>query len=169
MGVYHLVKQLIFFMARIYTPHDHNLAKSILILFLKENLPYLFFVISSSSLFKQDCFIPHNRLLGNVGSGMIKIQSALEYEHAFLLAGIIEIMKYQLRKVTGYSQKRQGENQSLGKNQAISHKIAEISMHLETLSYGYIIVPTLLTKVKELHFQVHIESLIQVRLFLNHA
>lgn len=80
----------------------------------------------------KNCFIPHSRLLGNIGSGMIMIQSALEYERAFLFAGLLGVMNHQLKKVIDYSRKRQIENQPLGKNQAISHKIAEMSMRLET-------------------------------------
>jgi alkylation response protein AidB-like acyl-CoA dehydrogenase len=80
----------------------------------------------------KDCFIPQDRLLGNIGSGMVMIQSALEYERAFLFAGVLGIMKYQLQKAIDYSRKRKIENQPLGKNQAISHKIADMSMGLET-------------------------------------
>ncbi|MBL8676385.1 MAG: acyl-CoA dehydrogenase family protein [Alphaproteobacteria bacterium] len=80
----------------------------------------------------KDCFIPSDRLIGNIGSGMIMIQSTLEYERAFLFAGLLGVMKHQLQKVIDYSRKRQVENQPLGKNQAISHKIADMSMRLET-------------------------------------
>lgn len=63
-----------------------------------------------------ECFIPNDRLLGRSGAGMVMIQSALAYERAFLFAGILGIMEYQLDKVVDYSRVRKIDGQALEKN-----------------------------------------------------
>ncbi len=80
-----------------------------------------------------NCLIPANRLLGKVGMGSSMIQHALELERAFIFAGISGIMKWQLNEVIRYSRERKINRLPLGKNQAISHKIAEMKLRLDTI------------------------------------
>jgi alkylation response protein AidB-like acyl-CoA dehydrogenase len=81
-----------------------------------------------------NCKVPSNRVLGQVGSGQMLIQKALELERAFIFAGILGIMQWQLDTVLMYSKKRKiNTNSSLYDMQAINHKIAEISMKLSTV------------------------------------
>jgi len=80
----------------------------------------------------QDCQIPLNRQLGKAGAGGMMIQNALELERAFIFAGIIGIMQWQLDQVIQFSRLRQVNQQHLGANQAISHKIADMKCRLET-------------------------------------
>ena len=80
----------------------------------------------------QDCFIPSCRLLGKVGGGNMMIQGALELERAFIFAGINGIMKWQLDEVINYSRERKTNGVHLGHNQAISHKIAEMKLRLDS-------------------------------------
>lgn len=79
-----------------------------------------------------DCQIPFDRQLGKTGAGGMMIQTALELERAFIFAGIIGIMQWQLEQVIHHSRKRQVNGAHLGTNQAISHKIAEMKCRLET-------------------------------------
>ncbi|MCK4494145.1 MAG: acyl-CoA dehydrogenase family protein [Methylococcales bacterium] len=80
------------------------------------------------------CLIPLDRKIGRSGGGALMIQSALELERAFIFAGISGIMEWQLKTVIKHSRERQIKGQPLGKNQAISHKIAEIKLRLDTLN-----------------------------------
>lgn len=80
----------------------------------------------------QDCLIPFDRQLGKTGAGGMMIQSALELERAFIFAGIIGIMQWQLEQVIQFSRNRRVNGAHLGANQAISHKIAEMKCRLET-------------------------------------
>ena len=80
----------------------------------------------------QDCFIPSGRLLGKIGAGTMMIQSALELERAFIFAGINGIMQWQLDQVIHYSRERKTHGVHLGSNQAISHKIAEMKLRLDS-------------------------------------
>ena len=79
-----------------------------------------------------DCQIPFDRQLGKTGAGGMMIQSALELERAFIFAGIIGIMQWQLEQVIQHSRQRQVNGTHLGANQAISHKIAEMKCRLDT-------------------------------------
>ena len=80
-----------------------------------------------------DCLIPADRQLGKTGAGSMLIQQALELERAFIFAGISGIMDWQLQTVIQHSRQRRVNNAHLGKNQAISHKIAEMKLRLDTI------------------------------------
>ncbi len=80
-----------------------------------------------------NCVIPRDRQLGKSGSGRMMIQQALELERAFIFAGIAGIMDWQLRTVVRHSRERRVNGRHLGSNQAISHRIADMQLRLETL------------------------------------
>ena len=61
------------------------------------------------------------------------IQQALEFERAFIFAGICGVMDWQLETVVAFSRERKVNGTHLGKNQAISHKIAEMKLRLDTI------------------------------------
>ena len=77
--------------------------------------------------------IPHSRQLGKTGAGNMMIQQALELERAFIFAGICGVMDWQLDNVIKFSRERKVNGTHLGKNQAISHKIAEMKLRLDTI------------------------------------
>lgn len=79
------------------------------------------------------CRIPKDRLLGKVGAGSQMIQKALEYERAFIFAGIAGIMAWQLDEVVRHSRQRRSGGVHLGKHQAISHRIADMKLRLDTV------------------------------------
>jgi L-prolyl-PCP dehydrogenase len=81
----------------------------------------------------ENCMIPVSRLLGKPGAGNLLIQQALELERAFIFAGILGIMQWQLESVIRYSKTRQSNGVHLGKHQAISHKIADMKLRLDTI------------------------------------
>ncbi len=79
-----------------------------------------------------NCPIPRHRQLGKSGAGSMMIQQALELERAFIFAGLSGIMNWQLETVIAHSRKRLVNGAPLGKNQAISHKIAEMKLRLDS-------------------------------------
>lgn len=80
-----------------------------------------------------NCLISESRQLGKTGAGNMMIQQALELERAFIFSGICGVMNWQLQKVIQFSRKRQVNGAPLGKNQAISHKIAEMKLRLDSI------------------------------------
>ena len=85
-------------------------------------------------VFFDDCFIPLNRKIGKIGMGALMIQNALELERAFIFSGISGIMQWQLKTIINYSRERHIKAEPLGQNQAISHKIAEMKLRLDTIN-----------------------------------
>jgi len=81
----------------------------------------------------KDCILNADRLLGKIGAGAQMIQKALEYERAFVFAGIAGIMEWQLQAVIRFSRERGAGGVHLGKHQAISHRIAEMKLRLDTV------------------------------------
>ena len=80
-----------------------------------------------------NCLIPSLRQLGKAGAGNMMIQQALELERAFIFAGLSGVMDWQLQTVIKYSRQRKVNGSHLGKNQAISHRIAEMKVRLDTI------------------------------------
>jgi alkylation response protein AidB-like acyl-CoA dehydrogenase len=77
--------------------------------------------------------LSQDRQLGKTGAGGILIQQALELERAFIFAGISGIMDWQLQTVIKYARERIVNQAPLGKNQAISHKIADMRTRLDSV------------------------------------
>jgi len=81
----------------------------------------------------ENCLIPIDRQLGKPGAGNMMIQQALELERAFIFAGICGVMDWQLKQVLQFSRQRRVNGSHLGKNQAISHSIAEMKVRIDTI------------------------------------
>jgi alkylation response protein AidB-like acyl-CoA dehydrogenase len=81
----------------------------------------------------ENCRLEASRLLGKVGAGTQMIQKALEYERAFVFAGIAGIMEWQLEEVVRHSRERRSGGVHLGRHQAVAHRIAEMKLRLDTI------------------------------------
>ncbi|MCH9697003.1 MAG: acyl-CoA dehydrogenase family protein [Gammaproteobacteria bacterium] len=79
------------------------------------------------------CQLEPARLLGKPGAGLQLFQHVLDLERAFIFAGIAGIMQWQLEQVIEFSRHRQSGRVHLGKHQAISHRIADIKLRLDTI------------------------------------
>ncbi|BCX80836.1 L-prolyl-PCP dehydrogenase [Methylomarinovum caldicuralii] len=81
----------------------------------------------------EDCRLPAGRLLGRPGAGLALIQQALEWERAFIFAGIAGVMEWQLEQVIAFSRKRRSGAAHLGRHQAVAHRIADMRTRLDTV------------------------------------
>ncbi|HFD10860.1 MAG TPA: acyl-CoA dehydrogenase [Crenotrichaceae bacterium] len=88
---------------------------------------------SMGKVLLDNCQLDKSRLLGKPGMGLQLIQQALELERAYIFAGISGIMEWQLEQIIDYSRRRQSGTVHLGKHQAISHKIADMKLRLDTI------------------------------------
>ncbi len=89
--------------------------------------------LAMGDLVLDDCRIPADRKLGKTGAGAIMIQQVLELERAFLFAGIAGVMLWQLETVIEFSRTRTVGGNPLGHHQAISHRVAEMKMRLDSI------------------------------------
>jgi alkylation response protein AidB-like acyl-CoA dehydrogenase len=85
-----------------------------------------------SELIMDDCHIPKENLLGKHGSGMMIFNHSIEWERACILASTIGTMERQLQSCIEYARNRKQFGQPIGKNQAVSHRIVDMKLRLET-------------------------------------
>lgn len=81
-----------------------------------------------------DCRLPAEALLGREHRGADIFQSALEWERGGILAPALGTMRRQLERCVEHARKRQQFGQPIGKFQAVSHRIVDMSVRLETAS-----------------------------------
>ncbi|SFC45061.1 isovaleryl-CoA dehydrogenase [Marinospirillum celere] len=74
----------------------------------------------------QDCEVPEENVLGEVGKGVRVLMSGLDYERTVLAAGPIGIMQAAMDIVVPYIHERKQFDQSIGEFQLVQGKIADM-------------------------------------------
>jgi isovaleryl-CoA dehydrogenase len=80
----------------------------------------------------QDCEVPEENVLGQVGKGVNVLMSGLDYERAVLSAGPLGIMQACMDVVLPYVHERKQFGQSIGEFQLMQGKIADMYVALNT-------------------------------------
>jgi alkylation response protein AidB-like acyl-CoA dehydrogenase len=83
-------------------------------------------------VFFDDCLVSDQTLLGKKGAGMPVFSAAMELERSMILAATIGTMQRGLERCLTYAQERQQFHQPIGKFQAVSHRLVEMKLRLET-------------------------------------
>ncbi|MGH2722669.1 MAG: acyl-CoA dehydrogenase family protein [Actinomycetota bacterium] len=83
-------------------------------------------------VFLSDCEVPGENLLGKRGAGMALFNAAMEWERSCILAGAVGTMQRQLERATAHARERKQFGQPIGKFQAVSHKIVDMKLRVET-------------------------------------
>lgn len=78
-----------------------------------------------------DCEVPEENRLGKEGAGAAIFNSEMEWERSCLFATHVGAMAKDLEECIRYVTERHQFEKPIGKNQAISHKIAEMQVRLE--------------------------------------
>lgn len=78
------------------------------------------------------CEVPRSALLGRWGRGADVFHDALTWERGALAAPFVGAMQRQLDECVAYASQRRQFGAPIGKNQAISHRLAEMKLRLET-------------------------------------
>ena len=79
-----------------------------------------------------DCEIPIENLLGKEGGGQAIFTTSMEWERTCILASHLGMMQRLLERSVKYARERNQFGQPIGKFAAISNKIAEMEVRLET-------------------------------------
>jgi hypothetical protein len=79
-----------------------------------------------------DCEIPAGNLLGKPGDGPAIFTGAMELERCGIPAGHVGAMERTLDRCIAYARERRQFGKPIGDFQAVSHKIAEMKIRLET-------------------------------------
>lgn len=83
-------------------------------------------------LIMEDCFVPLSNRLGAEGAGVSIFNSSMEWERSCILASQVGAMQRQLESAIHYAREREQFGQPIGKFQAVSHRIVEMKLRLET-------------------------------------
>ncbi|MXN64122.1 isovaleryl-CoA dehydrogenase [Stappia sp. GBMRC 2046] len=78
----------------------------------------------------QDCEVPEENVLGEVGKGVNVLMSGLDYERAVLAAGAIGIMQAAMDVAIPYIHERKQFGQPIGEFQLVQGKIADMYVQM---------------------------------------
>src|SRR5476649_1868248 len=93
---------------------------------------------STGELVFEDCEIPEENVLGEIGKGVNVLMSGLDYERAVLAAGPLGIMQSCMDVVLPYVHERKQFGQSIGEFQLMQGKLADMYTTLSACkSYAY--------------------------------
>jgi L-prolyl-PCP dehydrogenase len=85
-----------------------------------------------SELFFSECRATSDALLAGEGAGMAIFNSSMRWERSLILAAAVGTMRRQLERSVAYARERVQFGQPIGGFQAVSHKLAEMRVRLET-------------------------------------
>ena len=78
------------------------------------------------------CRVPATRLLGAEGEGAKGFQRCMLWERSCLFALYLGVMERQLDDVLAYARQRRQFGKTIGRNQAVSHRIVDMKLRLES-------------------------------------
>lgn len=79
-----------------------------------------------------DCFVPEANRLGPEGAGVSIFTSSMDWERAFIFASHVGSMARQLDECVRFAREREQFDQPIGKFQAVSTRLADMRVRLET-------------------------------------
>ena len=80
----------------------------------------------------EDVYVPSENILGGVGGGTTVFSQSMEWERICIGACHLGTMQHLMEKSIAYARTRTAQGKPIGKYQAISHKIADMKIRLET-------------------------------------
>ena len=86
----------------------------------------------TSTVYFEECRVPSSHRLGQEGQGGLLFQSSMAWERACLFGIYVGAMERDLERAVSYARDRRQFGRAIGKNQAISHKIVNMKLRLES-------------------------------------
>ncbi len=80
----------------------------------------------------ENCFVPEENRLGREGQGGILFQGSMEWERACILGVAVGAMERQLETCVEYARTRHQFDKPIGQFQAVSHRLVDMKVRLET-------------------------------------
>jgi alkylation response protein AidB-like acyl-CoA dehydrogenase len=85
-----------------------------------------------AEVYLTDCMVDESCRLGPEGQGAQIFRDSMDWERSMILAGQVGAMARQLEQAVEYAQARRQFGKPIGKFQAVSHKLADMKVRLET-------------------------------------
>jgi len=86
---------------------------------------------TTSEVFFEDCEVPEENVLGNIGEGFMYAHQTLEWDRSALLAPFIGGMQFMIEQCAKYASERVQFDKPIKSYQAIQHKLADMKVILE--------------------------------------
>ncbi len=83
-------------------------------------------------LYLDDCFVPEENRLGPEGAGVSIFATSMESERGYILSSQLGAMQRQLEEAIGFARERRQFGQPIGRFQAVSRRIVDMKLRLET-------------------------------------
>ncbi len=80
----------------------------------------------------EDGFVPEDHVLGTAGSGLMRFMTVMEWERLVIMAPSVGAMARELERCVEYARTRTQFGQTIGSFQAVSHRLADMKLRLET-------------------------------------
>lgn len=86
---------------------------------------------TTSEVFFEDCEVPEENVLGNIGEGFMYAHQTLEWDRSALLAPFVGGMQFMIEQCARYASERVQFEKPIKSFQAIQHKLADMKVVLE--------------------------------------
>ncbi|PKL38815.1 MAG: acyl-CoA dehydrogenase [Spirochaetae bacterium HGW-Spirochaetae-1] len=83
---------------------------------------------TTSEVFLDNCEVPEENILGEIGRGMEYVHETLSWDRSSLLAPFIGALQFFIEECTRYSQERVQFDKPINQFQAIQHKLADLKI-----------------------------------------
>jgi len=82
-----------------------------------------------------NAFVPKENLLGKEGAGASIFNDSMDFERSFIFASHVGSMERQLEQTIEFAKQRVLNDASISKHQAVSHRIADMKIRLESAKH----------------------------------
>lgn len=117
----------------------------------------------------QDAFVPDENVLGREGAGAGIFSACMDYERSFMLASHVGSMARQLDETIAFANDRKLNGQSIGKHQAVSHRIANMKVRLETARLFLYKCASLVDQGNSIPMDASMANLVMSELFVENS
>ena len=84
-----------------------------------------------SDVVLEDCFVPHDAILGGRGHGGQIFQTSMRWERACIMASQVGLMRRTMEACVGYARQRRQFGKPIGKFESVAEKIADMKIAVE--------------------------------------
>ncbi len=85
-----------------------------------------------AQIYLENCRVPHSAVVGGVGSGAMVFNQTMDVERLLVMAPAVGVMERLLERCVKHARQRKAGGVAIGKHQAISHRIADMELQLES-------------------------------------